>query len=82
MVLYGSEGTDLAVSKDLAQACANLLIATGHVGKANNGLISVWSAVVWAMANLAQTRAIREAPRMIPRKTFRGTIIVLPPSWK
>jgi NADH-quinone oxidoreductase subunit G len=26
----------------LAQACENLLIATGHVGKVNNGLIAVW----------------------------------------
>ena len=26
----------------LPQACANLLIATGHVGKANNGLLPLW----------------------------------------
>jgi NADH-quinone oxidoreductase subunit G len=42
VVLFGSEGIDLADSQALAQACANLLVATGHVGKANNGLIAVW----------------------------------------
>jgi NADH-quinone oxidoreductase subunit G len=42
IVLYGSEGTSLAASKTLAEACANLLISTGHVGKKNNGLIAVW----------------------------------------
>ena len=42
VVLFGSEGTSLETSRSLAQACANLLIATGHVGKPNNGLIGVW----------------------------------------
>ncbi len=42
IVIYGSEGIGLEVSGALAQACANLLIATGHVGKPNNGLIAVW----------------------------------------
>ena len=42
VVLFGSEGTSLAASRPLAQACANLLIATNHVGRANNGLIGVW----------------------------------------
>jgi NADH-quinone oxidoreductase subunit G len=42
VVLFGSEGIGLEDSQVLAQACANLLIATGHVGKANNGLIAVW----------------------------------------
>src|SRR3990172_22040 len=42
VVLFGSEGTDLAASHSLASACANLLIATGHVGRANNGLVAVW----------------------------------------
>jgi NADH-quinone oxidoreductase subunit G len=26
----------------LAQACANLVVATGHIGKANNGLLPLW----------------------------------------
>ena len=42
VVLYGSEGTSLSASQELAQACANLLIAGGHTGRPNNGLIAVW----------------------------------------
>src|SRR3989304_10155553 len=42
IVFYGSEGSDLAASQALANAAANLLIATGHVGRANNGLVAVW----------------------------------------
>lgn len=42
VVLFGSEGASLATSSVLAEACANLLIATGHVGKPNNGLVAVW----------------------------------------
>jgi NADH-quinone oxidoreductase subunit G len=44
VVIYGSEGLGLAGSQELAQACANLLIETGHTGRPNNGLIAVWSA--------------------------------------
>lgn len=43
VVFYGSEGIGLAGSQALAQACANLLLATNHTGQANNGLIGVWS---------------------------------------
>ena len=42
VVLYGSEGLGLAGSTSLAQACADLLVKTNHVGRANNGLIGVW----------------------------------------
>ncbi|MBE9475123.1 MAG: NADH-quinone oxidoreductase subunit NuoG, partial [Chloroflexi bacterium] len=42
IILFGNEGTGLQTSRHLAQACANLLIITGHTGKANNGLIAVW----------------------------------------
>ncbi len=42
VILFGREGLDFAGSTALAQACANLLIAIGHFGKANNGLIGVW----------------------------------------
>jgi NADH-quinone oxidoreductase subunit G len=42
IVIYGSEGLGLAGSTALAQACANLLISTNHVGKPNNGLLAVW----------------------------------------
>ena len=42
VILFGSDGMGLPDSEALAQACANLLLATGHVGKPNNGLIAVW----------------------------------------
>ncbi len=42
VILFGREGLDFAGSSALAQACANLLIATQHYGRANNGLIAVW----------------------------------------
>jgi NADH-quinone oxidoreductase subunit G len=42
VVLFGSEGLGLAGSTALAQTCAALLASSGHVGKANNGLIGVW----------------------------------------
>ncbi len=43
IVFYGSEGLGLAGSQAVAQACANLLVSSGHFGRANNGLIPVWS---------------------------------------
>lgn len=42
VVIYGSEGMGLAESGALAQACANLLLTTGHVGRANSGLVGAW----------------------------------------
>ena len=45
VVIFGSEGTSLESSQALAQACANLLIVTDHVGRANNGLLGVWQRV-------------------------------------
>jgi NADH-quinone oxidoreductase subunit G len=42
VVFFGSEGVGWNASESLSQACANLLIATGHTGKPNNGLIAVW----------------------------------------
>lgn len=42
LVLYGNEGIGLSSSPQLAQACANMLIVTGHIGKTNNGLIAIW----------------------------------------
>ena len=42
IVIFGSEGTSYESSQALAQACANLLIATDHIGKPNNGLLGVW----------------------------------------
>ncbi len=42
VIIYGSEGTGLIGSQKLAAACAELLLQTGHVGKANNGLMAAW----------------------------------------
>ncbi|MCC6188121.1 MAG: NADH-quinone oxidoreductase subunit NuoG [Anaerolineales bacterium] len=42
VILFGREGLDFAGSTALAQACANLLIATNHYGRPNNGLVGVW----------------------------------------
>jgi len=42
IVLFGSDGLGLEGSSNLAAACANLLLKTGHTGKRNNGLIGVW----------------------------------------
>ena len=42
VVVYGSEGMGQAESAALAEACANLLVATRHAGRANNGLLGVW----------------------------------------
>jgi NADH-quinone oxidoreductase subunit G len=42
IILYGNEGMGLESSRILAQTCSNLLVATGHIGKENNGLIAVW----------------------------------------
>ncbi len=42
VIFYGHEGTGLASSQALAEACANLLQATGHFGRTNNGLVAVW----------------------------------------
>lgn len=42
VILVGGEGMDAATSRNLAQSAANLLIVTGHVGRANNGLVIVW----------------------------------------
>ncbi|MDH5508675.1 MAG: molybdopterin-dependent oxidoreductase, partial [Anaerolineae bacterium] len=62
VVLYGSEGTDAAISAALAQACANLLVATGHIGRPNNGLIAVWDQ---ANAQGAWDIGLRPSPALL-----------------
>ena len=41
LVFYGGEAMEYGSSMALGRACAALLKATGHVGKANNGLVAV-----------------------------------------
>ena len=42
IIFYGSEGLGLDGSQALANACYNLLLATDHAGRPNNGLVAVW----------------------------------------
>lgn len=42
VIFFGNEGVGLQASQTLAQACLNLLLATNHAGRPNNGLIPVW----------------------------------------
>lgn len=42
VIFFGSEGLGLADSRALAEACAALLLETGHTGRPNNGLVGVW----------------------------------------
>lgn len=43
VVFFGSEGLGLAQSRELVNACADLLLKTNHTGRSNNGLVGVWS---------------------------------------
>jgi NADH-quinone oxidoreductase subunit G len=43
IIFFGNEGLGLEDSEVLANACADLILKTGRVGKANNGLVGVWS---------------------------------------
>ncbi|MFN2222874.1 MAG: molybdopterin oxidoreductase family protein, partial [Candidatus Promineifilaceae bacterium] len=42
IVVFGSEGLNEYGAQALAQAAANLLLATAHVGRANSGLLPLW----------------------------------------
>lgn len=42
IVIYGSDGMGLPETETLAQACANLLTATNHFSRPNNGLVGAW----------------------------------------
>lgn len=42
IIFYGSDGLGVNGTSALASACGSLLKETGHVGRANNGLIGVW----------------------------------------
>jgi NADH-quinone oxidoreductase subunit G len=42
IVVFGREGLNDYGAQALAQAAANLLLATGHVGRANSGLLPLW----------------------------------------
>lgn len=71
VVFYGSEGAGLAGTQALAQACANLLLVSGHAGRPNNGLIGVWRRAndqgAWEIgwrANPGLGQAMQQAPAL------------------
>ena len=61
VVFVGSEGLDGPSADELAQSAGNLLLATGHVGRANNGLI-----IVWPTANGQGASDMGFRPDMLP----------------
>jgi NADH-quinone oxidoreductase subunit G len=74
VVVFGSEGTGLAQSEALANACSELLAATNHTGRPNNGLIAAWqdgnSQGAWDMGlrpreDLAETLASAQAAYIV-----------------
>lgn len=42
VIFYGSDGIGLQTSQALAEVASQVLIETGHVDRANNGLIAIW----------------------------------------
>jgi len=42
VIFFGREGLDFEGTAELAESCAALLAATGHLGRPDNGLIGVW----------------------------------------
>lgn len=42
VILFGNDCMGAAEFEALAKACGNLLVATNHLGRANNGLAGVW----------------------------------------
>ena len=59
VIFYGGEGLDLGASQALAKACADLLVSSGHTGRANNGLVAVWQS---ANSQGAWEQGFRPAP--------------------
>lgn len=45
VIIYGQQGVGLQVSRDVAQAAANLLFLTDHLGRPKNGLLAAWQRV-------------------------------------
>ena len=45
VIFFGYEGLNMGGSAALAEACAELHISTGKIGKRNNGLVGVWPRV-------------------------------------
>jgi NADH-quinone oxidoreductase subunit G len=71
VILAGAEGLTLEGSSALMQAAANFLIASGHTGKPNNGLIGVYpGANAMGMHYLGFSPEAAEAIRANPPKVL------------
>jgi NADH-quinone oxidoreductase subunit G len=64
VLFVGSEGLNGKNADSLAQAAANLLLATNHYGRANNGLV-----IVWPTANGQGASDMGFRPDMLPGYT-------------
>jgi NADH-quinone oxidoreductase subunit G len=64
IILFGQDGMTLANSQVLAQACANLLFLTDHLGKPHNGLLGAWPSAntqgAWEMGFTPSTSLAEE----------------------
>jgi NADH-quinone oxidoreductase subunit G len=64
-VFYGKDGLRFEDTQAVGEALASLLAASGHVGKANNGMIAVWSKAntqgAWDMGYKADPVALRKS---------------------
>jgi NADH-quinone oxidoreductase subunit G len=72
IVLFGSDGLGLAGSSNIAAACAQLLQATGHTGKRNNGLVGVWP-----KANDQGAWEMGFRPEADLTKIFKGKVVYI-----
>ena len=74
IIIFGSEGLDYSGSSALAQACANLLITGGHVGRVGSGLLPVWpgnnTQGAWDMG-------VRSAGMPVPEFTAGAGVVLL-----
>jgi NADH-quinone oxidoreductase subunit G len=79
VIVAGSEGLNADGSRALMQGAANFLIETGHVGKANNGLLAVTPGAnaVGAMYLGYTTEAAREIAAHPPKVLILAGVDVL-----
>jgi NADH-quinone oxidoreductase subunit G len=75
VVIVGSEGLALPESQALALAAANLLVATGHVGRPNNGLMIVWPGANTQAAIELDGAGYAEILRAAPEGHIRTLVI-------
>ncbi|NLH06316.1 MAG: NADH-quinone oxidoreductase subunit NuoG, partial [Chloroflexi bacterium] len=80
IIMVGGEGLTPAASRELTRAAANLLTATGHYGRENNGLMIVWPAANLQGANdmgISPTWAPGYQPVAAPGRDYDGILAAL-----